>query len=191
MNKAVEASASVKLQEVHDCLKTDHEAFQISISSKITKLQEELAMERKISDSLAIKIEKIKVLDVKLKASEKKGLHDHNYREKTSCCEIHDSLRYASQEGECSEVRIYSETSGEGVSRKDEPKALAKPIVKKESEPKGKEKVFVEEPIVDNCDEEELDEDELKRRKDHEAELDEHQRIIREAKEKQKAENEA
>ena len=52
-------------------------------------------------------------------------------------------------------------------------------------EPKGKEKLFGGEPIIDNSeDEEELDENELKNRKAREVELDKHQRIIREADEK-------
>ncbi|CAI9289457.1 unnamed protein product [Lactuca saligna] len=61
----------------------------------------------------------------------------------------------------------------------DQPKkTLAKPIVKIESEPNGKEKFFYEEPIIDNSEDEELDEDELKKRKASEAKLDEHQRIV-------------
>ncbi|CAH1440253.1 unnamed protein product [Lactuca virosa] len=82
---------------------------------------------------------------------------------------------------------------GEGVSggsRKEEPKAPVKPVVKQE--PKGKEKLFNEKPLIYNSeDEEELDENELKKRKAREVELDEHQRIIREAKEKERAEKEA
>ncbi|CAI9282873.1 unnamed protein product [Lactuca saligna] len=54
---------------------------------------------------------------------------------------------------------------------------LVKPKVKIEPEPKGKEKLFSYEPIIDDSEEEELDEEELKRRKAREAELDEHQRI--------------
>ncbi|CAI9261830.1 unnamed protein product [Lactuca saligna] len=89
---------------------------------------------------------------------------------------------------------------GEGASKqfdpkipRKEPKVAAKhvspiqPIVKKES--KSKEKLFSEEPIIDNEEEEEdLDEEELKRQKAHEAELDEYQRIIREAEEKERVE---
>ena len=80
------------------------------------------------------------------------------------------------------------------MSRKDDPissaktdlKAPAKPAVKKEPEPKGKKKLFSEDPIIDNSEDEELDEDEFKRRKACEAEMDEHQRIIREAEETRK-----
>ncbi|CAI9269315.1 unnamed protein product [Lactuca saligna] len=59
-----------KLPEVRNGLKTYHEAFQSSISSQITKLQDELATESKIMDSLDIKTEKVKVLNVKLEAAE-------------------------------------------------------------------------------------------------------------------------
>ncbi|CAI9281328.1 unnamed protein product [Lactuca saligna] len=38
----------VKLQEVHTGLKTDHAEFNSSISSMISKLQDDLALERKI-----------------------------------------------------------------------------------------------------------------------------------------------
>ncbi|CAI9269355.1 unnamed protein product [Lactuca saligna] len=46
--------------------------FSSSISSKITKLQDDLAMERKIMDALAVKTMKVKVLTVKLENSEKR-----------------------------------------------------------------------------------------------------------------------
>ncbi|CAI9260924.1 unnamed protein product [Lactuca saligna] len=46
----------------------------------------------------------------------------------------------------------------------DQPKkTLSKPTIKSESEPKGKEKLFSEEPIIDNNEGEELDEDEIKK----------------------------
>ncbi|CAI9299729.1 unnamed protein product [Lactuca saligna] len=49
------------------------------------------------------------------------------------------------------------------TSLKKPPTTSVKPSIKSKSEPKGKEKLFYEEPIVDNGDEEELDEEELKR----------------------------
>ncbi|CAI9302445.1 unnamed protein product [Lactuca saligna] len=55
--------------------------------------------------------------------------------------------------------------------------------IKSESEPKGRDKLFFEEPIVNKNNEEEL-----KRRKACESELDEKQRIVREAEAKEKAE---
>ncbi|CAH1436031.1 unnamed protein product [Lactuca virosa] len=76
-----------------------------------------------------------------------------------------------------------------GGSRKEGPKAPVKPIVK--NEPKGKEKLFRDDPILDIEDEEAPTEEELKRRKVRESELDEHQRIIREAEDKDRAEKEA
>ncbi|CAH1433884.1 unnamed protein product [Lactuca virosa] len=64
-------SEKAKLQEIHTGLKTDHEAFQTSISSQITKLQDELAMASKTKDSLALKTEEVTVLSAKLEASKK------------------------------------------------------------------------------------------------------------------------
>ncbi|CAH1420796.1 unnamed protein product [Lactuca virosa] len=66
-------SEKAKLQEIRTGLKTDHEAFQTSISSQIYKLQDELANEINIKDSLALKTEEVKVLSVKLEASEKQS----------------------------------------------------------------------------------------------------------------------
>lgn len=43
------------------------------------------------------------------------------------------------------------------------PNTLVKPNVKSEYEPKCKEKLFFDEPIIDDSEEEELDEEELKR----------------------------
>ncbi|CAI9282029.1 unnamed protein product [Lactuca saligna] len=56
---------------------------------------------------------------------------------------------------------------GEGVphSKNKNTKPSVKQTVKSESEPKGKEKLFSEESIVDNSEDEEPDENELKRRK--------------------------
>lgn len=60
-----------KLQEVGTGIITDHEEFKSSISSQISKLQDDLAMESKIMDSPAIKTKKVKVLTVKLEHAEK------------------------------------------------------------------------------------------------------------------------
>ncbi|CAH1445322.1 unnamed protein product [Lactuca virosa] len=60
-----------KLQEIRTGLKTDHETFQTTISSQISKLQDELTKESNIKDSLALKTEEVKVLSAKLEASEK------------------------------------------------------------------------------------------------------------------------
>ncbi|CAI9299173.1 unnamed protein product [Lactuca saligna] len=78
-------------------------------------------------------------------------------------------------------------------SNKEKPKPSVKPTVKPKSknEQKGKEKLINEEPIIDNSEDEELDEHELKRRRDHEAQIDEHQRIVCEAKGKEKVERKA
>ncbi|CAH1440254.1 unnamed protein product [Lactuca virosa] len=60
-----------ELQEIRTGLKTDHEAFQTSISSQISKLQDELAKESTLKDSLSLKMEEVKMLTVKLDTSEK------------------------------------------------------------------------------------------------------------------------
>lgn len=62
----------VKLQEVRTALQTDHDELNSSISSKITKLQEDLAIESKIKDALAVKTKKVKVLTIKLENVEKR-----------------------------------------------------------------------------------------------------------------------
>ncbi|CAI9298615.1 unnamed protein product [Lactuca saligna] len=56
---------------------------------------------------------------------------------------------------------------------------------------KLQDELAMEKPIIDNNKDEELDEDKVKRIKAREAELDEHQRIVREDKAKEKAEKEA
>ncbi|CAI9298330.1 unnamed protein product [Lactuca saligna] len=71
------------------------------------------------------------------------------------------------------------------------PTTSVKPSIKSDSEPNDKDKIFSAEPIVDNSDEEELDEEELKRRKAREAELDDNQLIVREDEAMEKAEKEA
>ncbi|CAI9303284.1 unnamed protein product [Lactuca saligna] len=48
-----------KLQDVSFGLKSNHDEFQSSISLKITKLQNDLAMESKIMDALSVKTEKL------------------------------------------------------------------------------------------------------------------------------------
>ncbi|CAI9288598.1 unnamed protein product [Lactuca saligna] len=60
-----------KFQEVRTGIKNDHDEFKSSISSQISKLRDDLAMESKIMDSLTIKNEKVKVLFVKLEQAEK------------------------------------------------------------------------------------------------------------------------
>ncbi|CAI9281669.1 unnamed protein product [Lactuca saligna] len=150
-----------KLQEICSGLKNVHEAFQTSISSQIVKLQQEHAKENDLKESLAIKTEEVKELSAKLNTSEK---------------QIKALIRNKGK-------------SLSGGSRKEEPKAPVKPVINQE--PKGKEKLFSDEPIIDDDDKEEPDEEELKRRKGREANINEHQRIIHEAEEKERAEKEA
>ncbi|CAI9293042.1 unnamed protein product [Lactuca saligna] len=91
----------------------------------------------------------------------------------------HASVCDAQSTGRCSRIKLNSEK--------------LKPTImpKRENEPKGKEKLISEEPIIDNSEDEELEEHELKRRKDRGAQMDEHQRIIREANKKEIFEREA
>ncbi|CAH1433570.1 unnamed protein product [Lactuca virosa] len=70
-NEELTSNPEAKLQEIRTSFKSDHDAFQTSISSQISNLQAELAMESKIMDSLAIKTERVKVLTVKLEQDEK------------------------------------------------------------------------------------------------------------------------
>ncbi|CAH1431811.1 unnamed protein product [Lactuca virosa] len=109
---------------------------------------------------------------------------------------IKDSLALKSEEAKirgCSGSGFIPKQGGEGadVKKEPKPKAPVKPVapvqpdVKKE--PKLKEKLFSDDPFIDNEEEEVSDENEQKRRKAREAKLDEHQRIIREAEEKERA----
>lgn len=93
-----------------------------------------------------------------------------------------------------SDQTIVPKQGGEGgstdMTRKEGPKAPTKTVVKQE--PKGKKKLFGNEPIVENSEvEDELDEDELNRQKARETELDENNRIICEGEEKERIDNEA
>ncbi|CAI9265274.1 unnamed protein product [Lactuca saligna] len=117
-----------KLQEIHTDLKTDHEAFQTSISSKILKLQEELAKESDLKPVMQ------------------------------SC--ITDVTGMLS---DIIETSVNKKQGGEGMfgeSPKEEPKMLVKSVVKQE--PKGKETLFSNEPIINDDEEEDPDEEELK-----------------------------
>ncbi|CAI9263693.1 unnamed protein product [Lactuca saligna] len=107
----------INLEKIRTGLQQDHSLFQTSLTSQITKLQDDLAMENKVMDALAKKTEK--------------------------------------------------------------------------KEPKGTEKLIEDEPIIDDDEDKEHDEAELKRRKARDAELNETQRIMKEAEEKEKVEKEA
>ncbi|CAI9292758.1 unnamed protein product [Lactuca saligna] len=151
----------VKLKEVRIGLQNENVELNYSISSKISKLPDDLAIESKNMDALTAKTEKV--------------------------------FRNQAQ---------FRKKKGEGVkqSKKENPKPTVKLSVKpkKENKPnynlasasKGKE-MLNKEPIIDDSEEEDPNEHELKRRKDHEAQIDEHQRIVREAEEKEKIEREA
>ncbi|CAI9294314.1 unnamed protein product [Lactuca saligna] len=138
----------------------DHDKFQSSISSQLSKIHDDLAMERKIMDALTVKVEKAKTLSLKLEQSEKQVQDLLSEKEVMKSC-IYDVTALLSDLIEARDLMILLN------------------------------KLFSDDPIIDNEEEEELDEAELKRRKDHEAEMDEHQCIIREVEAKEKAEKEA
>lgn len=59
-------SERAKFQEILNGLKDDHDKFQSSITSELSKLQEDLVMESKVMDALSIKTVKVKTLSIKL-----------------------------------------------------------------------------------------------------------------------------
>ena len=92
-----------------------------------------------------------------------------------------------------SKLMSFLKQGGEGSSKvqmNEPPKDPIKPPVIKQ-EPTKKEKLFSEEPIIDDSEDEEPDEDELKRWKAREVEIDEYARIVRDAEEKERVEKEA
>ncbi|CAI9272178.1 unnamed protein product [Lactuca saligna] len=139
----------VNLEKIRTGLQQDHVLFKSSLTPQITKLQDDLAMESKVMDALDINTENVKVLDLKLQQSEKQGVSPQSSDPKQR---------------------------GEGGSNVEPPKVPIKPIIKKE--PKGKENLIEDEPIIDDNEDEEPDEAELKRRKARDAELNETQRIV-------------
>ncbi|CAI9278325.1 unnamed protein product [Lactuca saligna] len=198
--------------ELHKALKSDHEAFQSSITEKITKLQADLVTESKIMDALSIKEEKYKVLETKLQYTHKQV--DDLIAEKAVTCscisdvtellsdiiETHDLMTSITLkkhladklrpmfamlhhlEGVSQPMFFFSKQGGEGSSKDQTnvpPAPVKLPVIKQE--PNKKENIFNEEPIVDDSEDEEPDEADLKRWKAHEAEINDHARIVKEA----------
>ncbi|CAI9280548.1 unnamed protein product [Lactuca saligna] len=214
MNNAVDASTTVcknttetvdklitdaraKLWEVHTGLKIDNDQFNSSISSQIFKLQDDLAMERKIMNALAVKTEKVKVLTVKLKNAEKQvnDLLSEKVTMKTCIAEIIGMLLDIIETRDLMITIMVKKHLAEKLSpvfamlHRLEGVPESSFILKQAGE--GKEKLFSEESIVENNKDEELDENGIKRRKEREDEMDEHQRIIHEDEVKEKVEFEA
>ncbi|CAI9263191.1 unnamed protein product [Lactuca saligna] len=182
-------------------------------------------------DALALKIEKVKVLTVKLEHAEKKisELLSEKVVMKSCVADVNALL------SDIIETRDFMITITvkkhlaeklrpvfamlnrlEGISRsssllkqggetmkkskKEIPKPIEKPTTKPKSEnkpmdnvasdSKGKENLN-NEPIIDDSNEEEPDEHELKRKKTRQARINEHNRIVREAEEKERAKREA
>ncbi|CAI9287051.1 unnamed protein product [Lactuca saligna] len=88
----------------------------------------------------------------------------------------------------------FPKQGGEGSSKVKSndvnPKVSVKPPIIKQY-PKDKVTLFSNEPIIDDNEDEEPDEAELKRRNARKAEIDEHSRVIREAEEKERVKKEA
>ncbi|CAH1434192.1 unnamed protein product [Lactuca virosa] len=193
-NEALKSSGSLfkiektKLQEIRTGLKTDHESFQATISSQLYQLKDELVKESTLKNSLALKSEEAKVLSTKHEASEKQ-VHDLLSERAIMRSCITDITGMLSDIIETRDSMITNTMSKhlaeklkpifamlhrlEGVSDQSfHPKQGGESAAGDES--KGKEKLFRDESILDNEDEEEATEEELKRRKVREAELDEH-----------------
>ncbi|CAI9298477.1 unnamed protein product [Lactuca saligna] len=171
-------------------------------------------MEIKIMDTTAVKTEKVKVLNVKLDAIKKQVKDLLCERAVIKICildvtgllsdiiETRESMITITVRKHVAEKLspvfvmlhrlegVLESSSIPKQGRDQHKKTSVKLIFKSESEPKGKEKLFSKEPIVDNGEDEELDESELKKRQAREVEMDENQRIVREAEAKEKVEKE-
>ncbi|CAI9281019.1 unnamed protein product [Lactuca saligna] len=181
------SNMSVSLRTEKETLKKVHIGIQFhqfelnsSITSKITKLQDDLAFESKITDALTCKTEKVKLLTVKLESAEKK---------------VNEFLsERAVAKAMFPTVFLTFETRGESkkpspkkVSEQEKPKvSKSKPKGNVYSGSKGKEKVLEEEEK-----EEEEDKNEKPKCKAHDTILDENMRIEREAEEKEMANRDA
>ncbi|CAI9302398.1 unnamed protein product [Lactuca saligna] len=154
-------------------------------------IQNDLAMENKIMDALAIKEEKCKVLETQLHYTEKQVDDLQSEKAVTRSC-ISNVTGLLSNIIETREPMnsITGEKCGSKVQSNEPPKAPVNPLVIKK-ETKCKEKLFNDEPIIDDEGDKDPDEAKLKRHKAREAELDEHACIVREAEEKEKAKKEA
>ncbi|CAI9282409.1 unnamed protein product [Lactuca saligna] len=151
------------LEMIRTGLQQDYVSFQTSFTSQITKHHDDLAMESKVMDALARKTEKVKVLDLKLQQSEKKVQDFLSKRVVVRSCisDVTGLLLDIIQTRE-SMIFVTIQTRGRRwIWKVEPPKVPTNPIFKKE--PKGKEKLIKEEPIIDDDEDEEPDEAELKR----------------------------
>ncbi|CAI9295294.1 unnamed protein product [Lactuca saligna] len=153
-----------KLEVVRTSLQTNNVELNSSISSKITKLQDDLATKNKIIDALVVKNGK----DWKVFRN-----HAQFQNKGRKCCEA-----------------IKKENPKPTVKPTVKPKKDNKLKDNVASDSKGKENLN-EEPIIDDSEEEEHDGHELKRRRGREDQMDKHQRIIREVEEKESVEHES
>nr|KAJ0223195.1 hypothetical protein LSAT_V11C200058870 [Lactuca sativa] len=174
-----------KSQEIRTDLKDDHKAFQPSISSQISKIRDELrvVMRSCITDVTSMLSDILETRDSMLTITVRKHLLK----------KVRPVFAMLHRLEGVSDQSFNQKQGGEGKfgdstkESKEDPKAPVKHVAP------GKETLFCNDPIVDNSEEEEvhepivdnsedkkvLDENELKRRKACEAEMDEHQRIIR------------
>ncbi|CAI9276624.1 unnamed protein product [Lactuca saligna] len=146
-------------------------------------------MESKVMDGLAVKTEKVEVLGLVSDIIDTKDsmititVRKHLAEKFRPVFVMLHRLEGVSPQN--SDLKQGGE-GGSGVSRNEPPKDLAKPIVQKY--PKGKEKLIGQETIIDNDEDEEPDEAKLKRLKACDAKLNENQRIVNEAEEKERDE---
>ncbi|CAI9291502.1 unnamed protein product [Lactuca saligna] len=154
----------LNLEKVCTGLQQDHASFQTSLTSQITKLHDNLAMESAvqtcITDVTSFLSDIIETRDSMISITVRKHL-----AEKLSHV---FAMLYRLQ----------------GVSPQSSKQKQGEKV-------QGKEKLTGEEPIIDDDEDKEPDEAELKRQKDCDAELNETQGIVKEAKEKERAEMEA
>ncbi|CAI9284479.1 unnamed protein product [Lactuca saligna] len=140
-----------KLQEVVTGIKSDHAKSQSSISSQISKLQDDLTMENKIMDALAVKTE---MASTKSDIADVTGMLSDIIETRDSMTTVTVKKHLAEKlslvftmlhqlEGDLESIYVPKQ-GGEGMSqsKKEDPKPSAKPTVKSESEPKGKEKLY-------------------------------------------------
>ncbi|CAI9298424.1 unnamed protein product [Lactuca saligna] len=174
------------LVQFHTGLQTDNTDFQTSISTKIVKLQEDLAVESNIMDELAAITMKVKVQATKIAQANKDIDELKNLAEKYP-----HALAMLNQIEGVSEFPILPK-QGEESFKEQPPKATTdafvhgeqksnvfnEPMVNVASGSKGKEK------LVESEDEEETKADKLKS-KAHDQILDENAHIVREAEEKE------
>ncbi|CAI9285127.1 unnamed protein product [Lactuca saligna] len=168
------------LAQAHTELQNENDNFKASISAKITKLSECLAAKNNLMDQLAAHNTTIKVHKAKLNQTTKeiKGLQSERAVVKSCVGYVHALLSNILDSHDpiliISIRRHLVDKFRPAIAMLIKPILSVMPKVKSESEPKGKVNIFSDNPIIDNNEAKEPDEEELKRRKAREAEIDGH-----------------